>query len=136
MRTTAVLLGLSIVLFNYGGWDNISTYASEVNRPQRNYPLALGGALLLTVLAYVIPVIAGISITRDPMLWTTDAGWPAIAAIIGGRWLGILLALAGLVAQWTLLNAQLLYVSRLPFVLALLPTLGRRPNNGVSRRRL
>jgi amino acid transporter len=89
-----------------------------VDRPQRNYPLALGGTLLITVLAYVIPVIAGITMTLDPTVWTTDAGWPVIARMIGGRGLGILLAMAGLVAQWALFNAQLLYVSRIPFVVA------------------
>jgi amino acid transporter len=114
----AFVLGLSIVLYNYGGWDNVSTFASEVDRRQRNYPLALGGGLVLAVLAYVIPVIAGITITVDPVVWATDAGWPVIANVIGGRGLGILLAMAGLVAQWTLFNAQLLYVSRIPFVMA------------------
>ena len=54
----ALLLGLSLSILNYGGGDNISTYASEVDRPQRNYPLALGGALLLAVVGYALPVLA------------------------------------------------------------------------------
>ena len=114
----ALLLGLSIIAFNYSGWDNVSTFAGEVDQPQRNYPRALGGALTLTVLCYLFPVMAGVSLTTSPDVWNADAGWPVIAQLIGGRWLGTLIAAAGLVSMWGLFNAQLLYVSRLPYVMA------------------
>jgi amino acid transporter len=114
----AVLLGLSYIIFNTSGWENASTYAGEVNEPQRNYPRALALALLVLILCYLLPVIAGVSITSNPAIWSSDAGWPAIAQSLGGRWLGGLLAVAGLVSTMGLFNAQLLYVSRLPFVLA------------------
>ena len=114
----ALLLGLSILILNYSGWDSVSTYASEVDRPRRNYPLALGGALILTVMAYTLPVIAGVSATSDAAVWSADAGWPVIAGLMGGRRLGLLLAAGGLVSTWGLFDAQLLYVSRIPYVLA------------------
>ena len=117
-RSSALLLGLSYIVFNYSGWDNVSTYAGEVDEPHRNYPRAIAVALLIVILGYLLPVLAGISVTTDPALWTTDAGWPVIAQLIGGRWLGSLIAAAGLVSVWALVNAQLFYVSRLPFVLA------------------
>ncbi|HLK03858.1 MAG TPA: APC family permease [Candidatus Acidoferrum sp.] len=117
-RQGALLLGLSYVVFNYSGWDNISTYAAEVDRPQRNYPLAIGIALMVVILIYLLPVLAGVSVTSDPQIWSADAGWPAVARVLGGRWLGALLAMAGLVSTWGMFNAQLLYVSRLPFVMA------------------
>lgn len=113
-----LLLGLSYIVFNYSGWDNAASYLGEVDRPQRNYPRAVGWALLVVVLSYLLPVIAGLSVTTDPAIWGADAGWPVIARMIGGRWLGGLLAGAGLVSMWALFNAQLLYVSRLPFVMA------------------
>lgn len=117
-RQGALLLGLSYVVFNYSGWDNISTYAAEVDRPRRNYPVAIGIALVVVTLTYLLPVLAGVSVTTDPQLWSADAGWPAVARVLGGRWLGALLAVAGMVSTWGLFNAQLLYVSRLPFVMA------------------
>ena len=117
-RQGALLLGLSYVVFNYSGWDNISTYAAEVDRPQRNYPLAIGMALVVVTLTYLLPVLAGVSATTDPQVWSADAGWPAVARVLGGKWLGALLAVAGMVSTWGLFNAQLLYVSRLPFVMA------------------
>jgi len=114
----ALLAGLSYVIFNYSGWDNVSTYAGEVDRPQRNYPRAIGIALLLAVLCYVLPVLAGIVVTTQPAVWSADAGWPVIAQMIGGSWLGNVIAAAGLISTWNLFNAQLLYVSRLPYVMA------------------
>ena len=117
-RTNALLLGLSYIVFNYSGWDNVSTYAAEVDHPQRNYPCAIAVALVIVLLGYLVPVLAGIGTATDPALWTPDAGWPVIAQLIGGRWLGSLVAAGGLVSVWALVNAQLFYVSRLPLVLA------------------
>jgi amino acid transporter len=114
----ALLLGLSIIVFDCSGWENASTYAGEVDKPQRNYPRALGLALTVLVLCYLFPVIAGVTVTTSPAIWSSDAGWPVISQLIGGRWLGILVAFAGLVSMWGLFNAQLLYISRLPYVLA------------------
>ena len=135
---SALLLGMSIISFNFSGWDNVSTFAAEVDRPQRNYPLALGGALLALVLCYLLPMLAGLSVTTSPDVWNTDAGWPVISRLIGGAWLGALVAAAGVVSMWALFNAQLLYVSRLPFVMALdgwLPRLIAEvsPNTGVPK---
>jgi len=117
-KSGALLLGISYAVFNYSGWDNCSTYAEEVDQPQRNYPLAIGIALVVMALTYLVSVLAGTSVTTDPKLWSAEAGWPAVAQVLGGKWLGALLAAGGLVSTWGLFNAQLLYVSRLPFVMA------------------
>jgi len=117
-RAGAWLVALSTIVFNYSGWDNVSTYAAEVDQPQKNYPRAIAVALVIVLLAYLLPVMAGISVTTSPTDWSTDAGWPIISRLMGGGWLGSLIAAAGLVSAWALFNAQLLYVSRLPFVLA------------------
>ena len=111
-------LGLSTVLWNYCGFDNVSTFAGEVDSPQRNYPRALALALPLIVAAYLLPLLAGIARTTDPGIWNESFGWPAIAREIGGNWLGIIVALAALCSAYSLFNSQLLYVSRLPYVMA------------------
>jgi len=134
----ALLLGLSLIIFDCSGWENASTYAGEVDKPQRNYPRALGLALVVLVLCYLLPVIAGVTVTTSPAIWSADAGWPVISQLIGGRWLGSLVAFAGLVSMWGLFNAQLLYLSRLPYVLACdgwLPGFLARvsPGSGVPR---
>jgi len=114
-----LLLGLSLVVFNFSGWDNASTYAGEVENPRRTYPRALGIALVALVLSYLVPILVGVSQTTDSAVWSADAGWPVIARQIGGRAFGGLIAIGGMVSMWSLLNAQMLYVSRVPFVMAL-----------------
>ncbi len=116
--TGLLAVGLATVLWNYCGWDNVSTFAGEVNDPRRNYPRALMTALPLTVGAYLLPVLVGIAVTIDANVWSETAGWPVIANLIGGPWLGLLVAVAALISAWSLFNSQLLYVSRLPFVMA------------------
>jgi len=115
---SVLLLGLSYVVFNYSSWDSVSTYAGEVSQPQRNYPRAIGIALLMAVICYLLPVMAGITVTIRPEVWSADAGWPVIAQLLGGNWLGSVIAAAGMVSMWGLFTAQLLYVSRLPYVMA------------------
>jgi len=83
-------------------------------------------------------MLAGLSVTTSPAIWNTDSGWPAISQLIGGPWLGAVVAAAGVVSMWALFNAQLLYVSRLPFVMARdrwLPQLLAKvsPETGVPR---
>ena len=111
-------VGLATVMWNYSGWDNVSTFAGEVNDARKNYPRALALALPLTIFAYLLPILAGLTVTTDPNVWNESAGWPAVANLLGGKWLGLLIAIAALISAWSLFNSQLLYVSRLPFAMA------------------
>jgi len=111
-------VGLSTVLWNYSGWDNVATFAAEVDNPQRNYPRAIGLTLPLITAVYLLPLLAGLAVTTDPAAWNESAGWPTIAHAAGGPVLGTLLAVAALVSAWSLFNSQLLSVSRVPYVMA------------------
>lgn len=117
-KAPMLALGFSIVLWNYCGWDNVSTYAGEVNEPSRNYPRALMLALLLSITVYLLPLLTGIAISTDPGIWSENAGWPELSQLVGGPWLAFLVAAVALVSGWSLLNSQVLYVSRLPYVMA------------------
>lgn len=113
-----VALGLSTVMWNYSGWDNVSTFAAEVRNPSRSYPFALSLTHLIVVGAYVLPVLAGLAVTTSPRLWSESAGWPSIARAVAGPWLGVLIAAVAVVSAWSLFNSQVLYASRLPCALA------------------
>jgi amino acid transporter len=112
-------LGLSVVLWNYSGWQSVSTFAEEVDNPERNYPRALMITTPLVVAAYLLPVLAGIALTTDRSVWSESQGWPVIARGLGGNWLGLIVALAALCSAYSLFNSQLLNVSRLPYAMAL-----------------
>src|SRR5437660_950817 len=53
-----IIGGLLIAMWNYMGWDNASTIAAEVERPQRTYPRAMLAAVVIVSLSYIIPVAA------------------------------------------------------------------------------
>ena len=57
--------GLLVAMWNYMGWDNASTIAAEVERPQRTYPRAMLAAVAIVALSYVVPV-AAVWMTRLP----------------------------------------------------------------------
>lgn len=46
------------LFWNLNFWDNASTLAGEVDRPQTTFPKALFGAGLLTILGYIVPLMA------------------------------------------------------------------------------
>jgi amino acid transporter len=131
-------VGISIALWNYIGWDNASTVQGEVNDASRSYPRALALALPLVTLGYFVPLLSTLA-ASDWTTWT-DGGWPAIAAAAAGRaghWIGIWVALGGMVSALALFNALLLSYSRIPFVMAtdsLLPaSLAKTDHRGTPR---
>ena len=110
----SLAVGLAAVLWNYCGWDNVSTYAERGPGPRPELSRALLITLPLIAASYLIPVLAGLGTTTDPAVWSESKGWPTIAEIIAGPWFGRAVAVAALVSAWSLFNSQLLYVARLP----------------------
>lgn len=110
-------LGLSVGMWSYSGWDNVSTFAGEVERPKRNYPLAMMIAVPLVTLLYLLPIGAGLGATHNWHEWQTGI-FPQVAAQVGGPWLGGMMSLGVLFSVWSLFNSQLLYTSRLPLAMA------------------
>ena len=109
--------GLLIAMWNYMGWDNLSTVAGETDRPRRNYPLAMAGAVALVTLTYLIPVAAVARTGLDPNRWTTG-GWVDVAQILGGGALALAIAIAGMFGAFGTFGALMMSFSRLPVVLA------------------
>ena len=116
------LLGLLVAMWNYMGWDNSSTIADEVERPQHTYPRAMAGAVSLVALTYVLPIAAVAATGLSASRWTTG-GWADVArAVMGGGIVTQLVALGitagGMMGAVGALNALTLSLSRLPAVLA------------------
>src|SRR5438270_390302 len=79
--SAGLLAAFTVAMWNYMGWDNASTIAGEVERPQRTYPLAMLGAVALVTVSYVIPVAALKHTGIDPSNWSTGAWVDAGRAI-------------------------------------------------------
>jgi len=113
----AFFSGLYIVMWNYMGWDSLSTISGEVDKPKKNFPRALFIALIMVMAIYFLPAWIGISLQPDTTKWT-EGSWPAIARIIGGTWFGELIAVCGVASACGLFISGLLASSRVPMVLA------------------
>lgn len=111
-------LGLFIVMYNFLGWDGISTILGEIERPLKVIPRAMLIAVPLVILAYLLPVLAGLTADVDWTKWGDTVFFPELATAIGGRWLGIWVAVGGMFCAAGLFSAMLLSNTRLPFVLA------------------
>src|SRR5437879_599410 len=109
--------GLLICMWNYMGWDNASTIATEVERPQRTYPRAMLVAVCIVALSYIVPV-AAVWMTRLPAgAWETGS-WADIAGLLGGPILRIALVVGGMFSAFGMFNALVMSYSRLPLAMA------------------
>ena len=109
--------GLLICMWNYMGWDNASTIAAEVERPQRTYPRAMLAAVAIVTASYIVPV-AAVWITRLPAgAWETGS-WADIAGLVGGPALRVALVVGGMFSAFGMFNALVMSYSRLPLAMA------------------
>lgn len=111
-------VGLFIVMYNFLGWDGISTVLEEIENPLKVIPKAMLIVIPIILVAYFLPVIAGLMSGVDWKTWGDTNSFPELAAAVGGKWLGIWTALGGMFCAMGLFNAMLLSNSRLPFVFA------------------
>jgi amino acid transporter len=112
-----ILTGLLICMWNYMGWDNASTIATEVERPQRTYPRAMLVAVAIVALSYIVPVAAMWMTGLPSTAWDTGF-WADIAGMLGGPLLRIGLALGGIISGFGMFNALVMSYSRLPLAMA------------------
>ncbi|WP_419700363.1 APC family permease [Mucilaginibacter sp. NFX135] len=110
-------MALYTVMWNCLGWDNITTYAEEVEKPVKSYLVSMIIAFILVMVVYFfITWIAQQSgINHDTL---TNDGFPALGVLVAGRWLGIAIAAGGMASTLGIYAAVLLSVSRVPQVMS------------------
>ncbi len=110
--------GLFVIMWNYSGWDGLSTVAGDIDNPRVNYPKALAISIPMITLIYLIPTLISLSVVgTEDVEWTAGA-FTVVAEGVGGRWLGLFLSFAAIVSAIGLFSAWLLSYSRIPFALA------------------
>ncbi|NOW94635.1 APC family permease [Mucilaginibacter sp. SG564] len=110
-------MALYTVMWNCLGWDNITTYAEEVEKPVKSYLVSMIIAFVLVMVVYFfITWIAQQSGINHNTL--TNDGFPALGVLVAGRWLGIVIAAGGMASTLGIYAAVLLSVSRVPQVMS------------------
>jgi amino acid transporter len=118
-----LLGGVLVAMWNYMGWDNASTIAQEVERPQRTYPKAMIAAVILVSLTYVLPFAAVYFMGVPATAFAEDGSWATVAGLVGGKvlgfeWLRFLVVLGGMMSAFGMFNALVMSYSRLPLAMA------------------
>jgi amino acid transporter len=115
--TVDILGGLLICMWNYMGWDNASTIATEVEKPQRTYPRAMLVAVGIVAVSYVLPFAALWITGLKATAWETGS-WADIAGLLGGPLLRVGVVLGGIISAFGMFNALVMSYSRLPLAMA------------------
>ncbi|KAJ4724061.1 Amino acid/polyamine transporter [Melia azedarach] len=100
-------LFFNTLFWNLNFWDNVSTLAGEVDKPQKTFPLALSVAVVFTCVSYLVPLFAVTgAVSVDQNQWVT--GFHAEAAeIIAGKWLKFWIEVGAVLSAMGLFEAQL-----------------------------
>jgi amino acid transporter len=109
--------GLALGLWLYSGYEQVSSVAEEVEKPQRNYPIALAIVVPLSIATYFFPTMFSLAALGDWQKWHTGYFGNA-AQLIGGPWLGFAMAAAAMITNLSLLNATVLTSTRMPSTMA------------------
>jgi len=109
--------GLTVVIWNFGGWENLSVVSGELDDAGRNYVRAVAAALPLVVAGYVLPLAVSLSGSAGTAQWAVGS-FAQEGRAIGGPLLGGALAIGGAVMSFAVFEAAMLWVSRMPYVLA------------------
>jgi amino acid transporter len=121
---------VSVTLWSYMGWDNASTVAQEVERPQRNYPRAMLLAVGLVALTYVLP-LAAVGLAGIPAERFSTGAWTDAARELVGPWLALCFVIGGTISGVGMFNALMMSYTRVPYAMAeegLLPKVVARKN--------
>jgi amino acid transporter len=110
-------VGLSLALWSYAGYEQLSTVIEEVENPRRNFPLGLAIVIPLTIATYACAVSAGLAALGNWQVWET--GYMVTAArLVGGTGLGTAMFAAAAIANFILLESTMLSVTRIPLTMA------------------
>jgi amino acid transporter len=114
---SAIGIGLYTVMWNFIGWDNVTTYADEVQGPVKAYLRSIAIAFIAVVAIYFIAVLLAVNAGIDGAA-LEENGFPLLGRLTGGQWLGAIVAIGGMASALGLYSAVLLSVSRIPKAMA------------------
>jgi amino acid transporter len=117
LKFPALAMALYTVMWNCLGWDNVTTYAGEVEKPVRSYLISVFSAFALVIVVYFVVILIAQQSGISPQV-LSDNRFPALGELIGGHWLGALIAIGGMASAMGIYTAVLLSVSRIPKVMA------------------
>lgn len=125
MGPEGLLLASLLAFLAFGGFDMIAAAGEEIERPERNLPLAILLTLAAVVLLYLLVCAVALGVMGSTSLGSSAAPLADAAASFGGSEARQLILVAALLTTAATANAILVVTSRISFAMArdgLLPT--------------
>lgn len=121
-----IFQGAAIIFFAYIGFDAITTAAEEVKNPQRTFPIAIMGSLIISSILYVI--VTAILNGMVPYYLFKETAAPVAFALqrIGINWANIVISIGALAGITSVLLVGFFGQTRIFFAMSrdgLLPSL-------------
>jgi APA family basic amino acid/polyamine antiporter len=115
---TGFFAALVAALWAYDGWNNVSMVASEVQKPQRNLPLALIAGTLTVIALYLLANLAYFYILPASAVGSTNrVAGEAMRRVLGSTGANAV-SIAAMISIFAALNGSILSGSRVPFAMA------------------
>jgi APA family basic amino acid/polyamine antiporter len=115
---TGFFAALVAALWAYDGWNNVSMVASEVQKPQRNLPLALILGTLSVIGLYLLANLAYFYILPASAVGSTNrVAGEAMRRVLGAPGANAV-SVAAMISIFAALNGSILSGSRVPFAMA------------------
>ena len=109
---TAVVFALIFGLWNFSGYSGLASAADEIEDIETNYPKALIITLIVSVFAYVIPLMIGIAVDPNWAQWD-EAQLNLVALALGGTAFAWWFSIAAQTSNFGLINGEMLLMSHL-----------------------
>jgi len=108
---------LAAALWAYDGWEDLNRVGSEVEKPQRNIPLALVGGTVFVAAVYLLFSAACFYVLPFAAVATSEHVTSDLVATFAGRGAALWMTLAMIVSALGTLNSSILSGARVPYAM-------------------
>jgi amino acid transporter len=109
--------GLALAMWNYAGYEQLSSMTGEMKNPQKTFVRILAWNTPMNILTYILPTTLALAVLGNWQEWRTDYIVTA-SRLIGGPLLGAAMLIAAMIGTLSLSNSTILYTTRIPATMA------------------
>ena len=114
----AFLGALAAALWAYDGWEDLNLVGSEVENPERNFPLALVGGVSLVTVVYLLFSAACLRVLPFDAVANSSHLASDVVEFVAGRGAAFWVTLAMVISGIGSLNSSVLSGARVPYAMA------------------
>jgi basic amino acid/polyamine antiporter, APA family len=115
---TAFLAALAAALWAYDGWEDLNLVGSEVENPQRNFPRALVGGVIVVAAIYLLFSAACLKVLPFASVAASSHIASDVVAHVAGRSAAFWITIAMAVSALGSMNSSVLSGARVPYAMA------------------